>query len=62
MSKEPLLYVKSVGFTSPNSLFRNAKVQSSLFNKIIFTNSRTFFIHSFQQEQENSSTNKLLQN
>ncbi|ATV32305.1 hypothetical protein CUC00_09710 [Prevotella intermedia] len=35
--KAAVLHGKSVGFASQNSRFRNAKVQLSLFNRIIFT-------------------------
>ncbi|APW34694.1 hypothetical protein [Prevotella intermedia] len=35
--KAALLHGKSVGFASQKSRFRNAKVQLSLFNRIIFT-------------------------
>jgi len=45
------LHGKSVGFPSQNSRFRNAKTKLSIFNAIIFTKPRLFFIYTFQQEQ-----------
>jgi len=59
--KAAVLQRKSVGFTSQNSRFRNAKTKLSFFDEIIFTKPRLFFIYTFQQEQENCSTNKRLQ-
>ena len=59
--KAAVLHGKSVGFTSQNSRFRNAKTKLSFFDVIIFTKPRLFFIYTFQQRQENSSTNKRLQ-
>jgi hypothetical protein len=59
--KATVLHGKSVGFTSQNSRFRNIKTKLSFFDVIIFTKPRLFFIYTFQQEQENYSTNKRLQ-
>ena len=59
--KAAVLHGKSVGFTSQNSHFRNVKTKLSFFDVIIFTKPRLFFIYTFQQKQENYSTNKRLQ-
>ncbi|APW34827.1 hypothetical protein BWX40_08310 [Prevotella intermedia] len=49
--KAAVLHGKSVGFTSQNSRFRNVKTKLSIFNVIIFTKPRLFFIYPFQQKQ-----------
>jgi len=49
--KAAVLQRKSVGFTSQNSRFRDAKTKLSFFDVIIFTKPRLFFIYTFQQEQ-----------
>ena len=59
--KVAVLHGKSVGFTLQNSRFRNAKTKLSIFDVIIFTKPRLFFIYTFQQKQGNYSTNKRLQ-
>ncbi|ATV53868.1 hypothetical protein [Prevotella intermedia] len=57
--KAAVLHGKSVGFTLQNSRFRNAKTKLSIFDVIIFTKPRLFFIYTFQQRQENCSTYTL---
>ncbi|APW31603.1 hypothetical protein BWX39_02460 [Prevotella intermedia ATCC 25611 = DSM 20706] len=48
--KAAVLHGKSIGFTSQNSRFRNAKAQIPFFNKIIFTKSQLIFNDNIQQQ------------
>ncbi|ATV52479.1 hypothetical protein CTM50_05190 [Prevotella intermedia] len=60
--KAALLPAKSGCFAMQNSRFYNAKVQLSLFNRIIFTILKFFSPSDFSNRKENHSSYKTLSN
>ena len=58
--KAAVLHVKSVGFASQKSRFRNVKAQLSLFKEIIFTKLRIFLSSGTSNKRENCLPNKTL--
>jgi len=60
--KAALLPAKSGCFVMQNSRFYNAKVQLSLFNRIIFTTLKFFSPSDFSNKKENDSSYKTLSN